>query len=242
MLLKLENPKIFSDIISIISELVLEVRLKINKNGLSITAIDPANVAMIIFKMPAKIFSELEVDKEEILGVGLDSLKSVLRRIKLGSVLTITREDNELKLTIYDKIKREFNLALIDIENEEKPVPNLEFLSKIEMNSLDFLESIEDCAVVADSCYFSSETDSFIIKAKGSLNSFNASFSDEVNIHAEKASSKYSLEYLQKMAKATKLTDKVVINFSTDYPLRLDFINPLIELNFILAPRVETED
>ncbi len=242
MLLKLENPKIFSEIIGIISELVLEVRLKVNKEGLSITAIDPANVAMILFKLPSNAFSELEVDKEEVLGVSLENLKAVLRRVKVGSVLTITREENELKLTIQDKVKREFNLALIDVEGEEKPIPSLEFASKIEMTSLDFSEAIEDCNVVADSCSFVSEADSFVIQAKGSLNSFNAKFTDEVNIQAESANSKYSLEYLQKMVKGTKLTDKVVINFSNDYPLKLEFNTPLVELSFILAPRVETED
>ncbi len=242
MLLKLEHPKLFSEIISIISEMVLEVRLKVNKEGLSILAIDPANVAMTSFKLPASAFSEIEVDSDEVLGISLDNLKAVLRRIKTGSVLIITKQENELRLQIQDKIKKEFNLALIEIESEEKDIPNLNFVSKIEMDSKDFSESIEDCAVVADSCSFVSEPDKFIIQAKGHLNSFKSEFSDEVNIQAEQANSKYSLEYLQKMIKATKITDKVVINFSTDYPLKLDFHTPFVELSFILAPRVETED
>jgi len=242
MLLKLKNPRMFSEIISIISELVLEVRLKVSKDGLGIIAIDPANVAMVVFKMPINAFSELDVEREDVLGVSLESLKAVLRRIRAGSDLIIIREDNELKLTIQDKVKREFNLALIDVDSEDKPIPNLEFASKIEMNGLDFLEAIEDCSVVADACSFVSEPDSFVIKARGSLNSFYARFTDEVNIQAESASSKYSLEYLQKMIKATKLSDKVVINFSKDYPLKLDFFNPVLELSFILAPRVESED
>lgn len=243
MLFKLDNPKLFSEIISIISDLVLEVRLKVNRDGLSILAIDPANVAMISFKLPSSAFSELEIENEEVLGVSLENLKAVLRRVKTGGVLTISKHENELKFQIQDKIKKEFNLALIDIEGDEKEIPNLEFTSKIEMSSSDFAESIEDSSVVADACSFISESDKFIIKAKGSLNSFKSEFSsDELNISAGDAHSKYSLEYLQKMIKATKLTDKVVINFSTDYPLKLDFNTPFLELSFILAPRVESED
>ncbi len=243
MLLKLDNPKLFSEIVGIISELVLEVKIKVSRDGMSIMAIDPANVAMISFKLPNTAFSEFEVDNLEILGVSLESLKAVLRRVRAGSVLIITREENELKLLIKDKITREFNLALIEVEGEEKEIPNLEFMSKIEMSSLDFSEAIEDCVVVADSCSFVSEPNKFMIQAKGSLNSFKSEFSsDELNIEAEKAKSKYSLEYLQKMIKATKITDKVKINFSNDYPLRLDFATPFIELSFILAPRVEVEE
>lgn len=242
MLLKLDHPKLFSEIIGIISELVLEVRLKVSKEGLSIIAIDPANVAMISFKLPSGAFSELEVEKQEVLGISLESLKAVLRRIRGGSVLVITKQENELKLEIRDKVRREFNLALIDIEEEEKELPNLEFTSKIEMASTDFSEAIEDCSVVADSCSFISEPNKFIIQAKGSLNSFKSEFSDEANITAGDASSKYSLEYLQKMIKATKIVDKTTINFSTDYPLKLEFKTPFIDLSFILAPRVEAED
>ncbi len=243
MLLKLDHPKLFSEIIGIISDLVLEVRIKVNKEGVSIIAIDPANVAMVCFKLPVAAFSEFRIENDEILGVSLESLKSVLRRCSAGSVLVMRRIENELKIEITDRIKREFNLALIEIDDEEKPIPNLEFASRIEMSSVDFAEAIEDCAVVADSCSFVSEPDKFIIQGKGSLNSFRSEFSsDELNIQAQKASSKYSLEYLQKIIKAAKITDKTIINFSTDYPLRLDFNTPFVELSFILAPRVESED
>ena len=242
MKLKLDNPKIFSEIIGIISEMVLEVRIKVDNEGLSISAIDPANVAMILFKLPADAFSELEVEKEEILGVSLDNLKAVLRRVKAGSVLVMEKEENMLKIIIQDKIRKEFSLALIDVEGDEKPIPNLNFVSKIEMTSVDFSEAIEDCNVVADSCSFISAPDNFVIQGKGNLNSFKSEFSDEVNIQAEEASSKYSLEYLQKMIKGTKLTDKVVLNFGNDYPLKLEFNTPKVSLSFILAPRVETED
>jgi len=243
MLLKLDNPRLFSEIIGIISDLVLEVRIKVNKEGVSILAVDPANVAMISFKIPSAAFSEFEVENDEILGVSLESLKAVLRRCSTRGVLVMQREENTLKIEIQDKIKREFNLALIEIEGEEKEIPILEFTSKIEMASADFSEAIEDCSVVSDSCSFVSEPDKFIIQGKGSLNGFKSEFSsDELNIQAQEATSKYSLEYLQKMIKATKITDKAVINFSTDYPLKLEFNTPFIELSFILAPRVETED
>jgi proliferating cell nuclear antigen len=61
MLLKMDSPKLLSDIVSIISELVTEVRLKISPEGLSVTAIDPANVAMAYFKIPSDLFSQFTI-------------------------------------------------------------------------------------------------------------------------------------------------------------------------------------
>ena len=244
MLLKIDHPKIFSDIISIISELVIEVKLKISKDGMSIIAVDPANVAMIVFNLPANAFSQLEVQIDEEIGVNLENLKAVLRRCSASSALVMQSEENLLKLEIIDKIKREFTLTMIDLEGKEKPVPDLDFPTRIEMSSIDFAEAVEDCSVVADSCGFEANSDKLDIFAKGSLNSANLSYSsDEVHIESTGSSkSKYSLEYLQKMIKATKITDKVNINFGESYPLRLEFITPLISLAFILAPRIETED
>lgn len=243
MILKLDNPKIFSDIIAIISELVSEVKIKVNKEGMSIVAIDPANVAMVLFRLPPTAFSQLEVE-DESLGVNLESFKAVLRRASFGSSLIMKTEDNILKIEIIDKVKREFNLTLIDLDKKDKPIPNLEFTTKVEMSSFDFAEAIEDCSIVADSCAFEASQNSFSIFAKGSLNSAKLSYSsDEAQIESPlQAKSKYSLEYLQKMMKASKISEKAIINFAQDYPLKLEFKTQALELSFILAPRVENED
>lgn len=243
MLLKIDHPKLFSDVIGIISDLVLEVKLKVNRDGMSLVAVDPANVALVYFVLPSTGFSKLEVENEEVVGVNLESLKSVLRRCSSGSSLEMKTYENNLQIVIHDKVKREFDLAMIEIEGEDKKMPTLEFGCKVEMQGGDLQEAIEDCLIVADSCAFETKENKFIVSAKGNLNAARVEFSsDEVKIEAEEAKSKYSLEYLQKIIKSTKLTEKVFINFSSDYPLKLEFKTPVMELGFVLAPRVETED
>jgi proliferating cell nuclear antigen len=240
MLLKFTNPKVFIDVISLISELVTEVRIKINKEGITIVAIDPANVALVSFKIPATSLSALEIDDQEIIGINLDSLKSVLKRYSSG-VLLFQTEENSLKVEMQEKIKRSFNLALINLEEEEKSVPVLDFKTNVEMNSFDFNDAIQDCAIVSESCSLISKDNKFIIEAKG-LHSAKSEFSsDEVKVvGAGKA--KYSTEYLQKFTKSSKLTDRISISFADDYPLQLKFFSSMFELVFVLAPRVENED
>ncbi len=241
MLVKLDDPKLLSDAISIISELVTEVRLKMDESGMSVVAIDPANVALVSFKIPKESFSNYDVNNE-VLGLSLESLKSVLRRSSHGSSLILETDEGVLKIEIHDKIKRIFNLALINIDTEEKEVPSLDFMCGVEMLSPDFLEAIEDCGVVADSCIFSVKSNKFIIEARG-LNSTRSEFStDEVGIKGTECKSKYSVEYLEKFVKACRMFEKAKINFANDYPLKLEFKNESMELIFILAPRVETED
>lgn len=242
MLLKLESPKLMSDIVSIISELVVEVRIKVNKEGMSLTAIDPANVAMVHFKIPADLFSQFNLEKDEVLGINLESLKSVLRRCGLGSSLTLSKDDNLLKLSINDRIKRDFTLALIDIESEEKQMPEWEFKSVIKMDSNSFVEVVEDCLIVSDACTFIASPTSFTIEAHG-LNSARAEFSsEELEIYSDNSTARFSLEYLNKFIKGSKISSRVTISFSDNHPMRIDFPTGNVMLSFVLAPRVEQED
>lgn len=242
MLLKLEDPKFFATLISIISELVTEVRLKINKEGMKLVALDPANVAMVHFNIPAELFSQFEVDKEEILGINLDNLNAVLRRCGLGSTLTMAKEENTLKLTIKDKIKRDFTLALISVEGEERELPTWEFKSVIKMDAQTFVDVVEDCLVVSDACTFTAEPKRFVVEARG-LHSARAEFSsDEIEIYSDNSSARFSLEYLSKFIKGAKISNKVELNFSDNHPMRINFPTGKVLLSFVLAPRVEQDD
>ena len=241
MLIKLDKPILLSKAVELISELVTEVRLKVNEFGVSITAIDPANVAMVGFKLPKSTFTQFEVGSE-VLGINLDDFKKILKRCGTGSSLILEKKENLLNIQIEDRIKRNFSLNLIEVESEDKEMPSMNFSSRVEINSVDLIDSIEDCSVVADACSFIIQEGKFIVEAKG-INSARSEFSgDEAKIDAETCKARYSLEYLQKFIKASKLAEKTVLNFANDHPLRLDVKPESMELSFILAPRVETED
>ncbi len=242
MLLKLDDPRFFSTLVSIISELVTEVRLKITKEGMSLVALDPASVAMVYFNIPAELFSQFELEKEETLGINLQNLSSVLRRCGLGSSLILQKEENTLRLTIKDKIKRDFTLALISVEGEEREMPRWEFKSVIKMDAQAFVEVIEDCLIVSDACTFVAEPNKFAVEARG-LNSARAEFSsDEVEIYSDHSTARFSLEYLSKFMKGAKIASKAEINFSDNHPMRINFPTGKVMLSFVLAPRVEQED
>ena len=242
MRLKLEDPRILAQIVGIISELVKEVRLKINKEGMSLTALDPANVAMVYFNIPGDLFAEFTVEKDEVLGVNLENLNAVMRRCKLGSSLIIEKDENHLKLTINDKIKREFSLALIDVEGDDKQMPSWEFKSVIKMDAQAFVDAIEDCSVVADACTFIAQPDKFIIESSN-LHSARTEFSnEEVQIFSDASSARFSLDYLSKFMKGAKIASKAEINFSDNHPMRLNFPSGRVMLSFVLAPRVEQDN
>lgn len=247
MKLTLTETKYLTDSISIISELVNEVRFKIDKDKIELIAMDPANVAMVIFNLLSSAFAEYRVEKPQEISINLDHFKQILKRAKPADTLTIELDEDKNRLNI--KIKgdstRTFNISLLNITNKDQKVPNLKFPAKIETNTLVFNEAIEDMNVISESVAFITDKDKFIVKSESKLNDATVEInqSNETKIESiEKAQSKYSLEYLKKIIKGSKLTDTVQIQFGNDYPLRVDYtIKDKLNLAVILAPRVSSD-
>jgi len=207
---------------------------------MSIVAVDPANVALVIFRLPKESFSQYDAGSE-VWGVNLDDLKKILKRASASSSIVLEEEEGKLKISIFDKIKRTFSLALIEVSSEDKDIPELNFAARVEMNAIGFAQAVEDANVVADSCAFIIKDGSFFVEGSGNLNSARAEFTGEDLEMFGVGRSKYSLEYLMKFIKGGKISSRVVVNFSDDYPLRLDFPGEKMGIGFVLAPRVEND-
>lgn len=245
MKLVLTDSRFLKDPINIISELVTEVKFKFDKDKMQMVAMDPANVAMTVFQLLSPSFSEYEVNNEEI-SVNLDNLKNILKRVKSSDTLIIELEKNKLKITIKGESTRTFNLALIDLNNTEQKIPELDFPIKINTNTILFNEVIEDMDVVSDSVNFLLKDNKFVVNTEGNFSNAHVELmpSNEtvINSSVKDAKSKYSLEYLKKIIKGSKLTNDVTIQFDKDYPLKIDYlIKDRLSLSFLLAPRVSND-
>ena len=80
MILTLAEPKYLKEPISIISDLVTEARFKITPDAVELVAMDPANVAMVIFKLLSSTFTEYNIEKPTEIAINLSNLKQILRR------------------------------------------------------------------------------------------------------------------------------------------------------------------
>jgi proliferating cell nuclear antigen len=246
MKLTLAEPSYLKDSINIISDLVTEARFKINSDAMELVAMDPANVAMVVFKLLSSCFTEYDVKEETQIAINLGNLKQVLRRVGSNDMLSLElTEDNKLSIKLKGNTTRTFNLPIIELEEKEQKVPDLEFPISITMPSATLTGVIEDADIVAESVTFDVEKGKFTVHAAGDLSQAKIEIKegDNIKIEAtEKIKAKYSIEYLKKMIGASKLSENVEIRFNKDYPLKIDFkaVDKLL-LSFILAPRVENE-
>lgn len=246
MRLTLAEPKYIKDSISIISDIVNEGRFIIRKDGLELIAMDPANVAMVIFRLLATGFTEYSVPSDTVMAINLAQLKQILRRAKSNDMVTLEEESGKLKLEFRSDTIRTFALPLIELEEKEQRVPELSFPIIIETSSSTLSEAIGDVDVIAESVTFLADKTKLDIAAEGDNSrakiEIKAGEETKIDSKTERVRAKYSIEYLKKMIEGSKLADRVTIQFSNDYPLRLDYKQiDRVALSFILAPRVEND-
>ena len=249
MKLTLAEPRLLKESMNIISDLVNEVTIKVDQDKISIVAIDPANVAMVDFKLLSSAFVEYSVPKPEELAINLEHLKAVLKRAKPSDTVSLQfdEEKNRLNVQFTGQGVKTFNIPLINIDEGEQKLPDLSFATKITLSSARFDEAVEDMGIVAESVSLCSLKEKFTVASESNLRDAKVEIngSDEtiiVNDTGDEISSKYSIEYLKKVSKASKLSDQVNLEFASDYPLRAEYkLLDKLQLRFILAPRVSSD-
>ena len=247
MKLTLAEPRLLKETVSILADLVNDVQFKIDKDKLEIVATDPANVVLVVFKLLSSAFVEYNLEDKEVICVSLDNLNQILRRLKGNDTLTLEldKKRNKLKIEMQGDSQRLFHLSLIDIEEKEQQIPELEFKSIVVMNSKMLEDAIEDVSIVAESVALGLSKDRMTIRGDGNLSNAHIEFlkGKDTEISTEDSvNAKYSIEYLKKLIKGGTLSDKVVMKWNTDYPLKLEYnVMDKLTLSFILAPRISED-
>ncbi len=238
---------LMKDSVPIIAEIIDEGVFKADGNGLSLLTPDRTMVAVVDFRILSSAFESFQAENSQM-GLNLANLVAVLRRVKGTDKLTMEQTENKLKFTVQGKGgTRRFEIPIIEISSEKPPVDQLTFPSRVEISSEVLEDGIADAEVIGDSVVLEAEPEKFKMYAKGDITSAEMEISKDdksmLSLHAEQnVKARYPLEYLKKMAKAAKLSKQLVLEFGTDYPMRLSFKSiDKMQLSFILAPRVSED-
>jgi len=244
----LSDVDLLKSTIPIIAEIIDEGVFKVNQNGISLLSPDRAMVAVVDLKILSTAFDEYNATKEEYMGLNLANFAAVLKRIKSGDklILELPEKDNRLRLTIKGNGIRTFEIPLLDIKTEKPPIDKLNFTGRLELESNIVEEGISDAGIIGDSIFFEANGDIFRMYARGDISSAELEIGKKdkgvLDLKAEGSiKAQYPLEYLRKMIKAGKISQQMILEFGTDYPVRMGFKSvDKMELSFVLAPRVES--
>ncbi len=243
---ELRDAELFKKIMETVGSLMADVSIDFTPTGISIKAMDAANIAMILFESSKEMFASFKVEKDTKLSVSLDDLNGILRLLKKGDKLRINDNASKMNLDLSGNMKLHFGIPLIDENYTAQKVPQLKFTTEVTLLSAVVKDAIKAGFLVDDSLYLTVDNQRFILSAR----SEEKEFSEELHINDNKelfnvtseglTRSKYSIEYLMKFLNAVDPEKPVKMSFSNNYPLRLDYdLNESAKLSFILANRIE---
>lgn len=245
---EMSDTALLKDSLQSISNVITEGVVQFTDDGVELVAADPAMVAMVDLRIAASAFDSFDCDGEEHIGVNIEELYSVLNRAGADDTVTLAlnEEDSKLSITIQNHSTRNFSLALLNLDSSDIPsTEDLDFSVSADLQTSVLADAIGDAAVVGDAVTFRSNGDGIVVTSEGDR--ANTEFTIQEGTDglieleaAGNARSMFSLDYLNKIIGAKKLSDTVTLQLGEDFPMRIDFQVPdKLDLGFILAPRIE---
>ena len=246
MELILETPQLLKKSMEIISDIVLEGTFVFKQDYVELVALNSNNVVMVIFRLLSTNFEKYEVTEDAQISLSLEHLSAVLKTCddKGKLILNINQDSNKLQITSQGKNKKEFELNLIDFQDDNlQKVPNLDFPVKIVSSASNFTSAISDLGFLDEGVGLTIEDGKFSMEGKNNSMAGKIDFDSDIDVSdkdGKNFTARYSMDYLKKFIKAEKIVNTVELSFSADYPLKIEYkvVDKLL-LGFILAPRGE---
>jgi len=244
-----KDPKLLKDSIDIISQLIDDATFKLRKGGLELLASDRATVSVVDFKLKSSAFENYVCDKDSSISINLLNFLTVLKRANVNDKLTLSlnEEENKLEIKLEGDSVRKFAIPLIQISKEEVPkIDQLNFTASADVSTDVLEQGINDADIIADSVVIELSDDKLRMFAEGDsskseLKLFKGTEALKNLDVKEMVNSRYSLEYLKKMIKGSRIAERAKILLGKDFPLRIEFRGENASLICILAPRVSEE-
>ncbi len=233
------------DTIESISTLVDEARFKLTADGVSVRAVDPANVAMVSLDLAKDAFDSFEATEGE-LGIDLTKLNGILEMADKNDKIELSLDETAHKLVIRMR-ELSYTMSLLDPSSirKEPKVPALDLPAHIVIRGEDLKRAVRAAEKVSDYMSMGVRGEVFFMEAEGDTDNVQLEMTKDqlIDLKAGEAKSLFSLDYLTDISKIAGKTGEVSIDIGKDYPLKVRFkiAENHGDVSYMLAPRVESE-
>ena len=248
--MRLPSADYFSDLMKAVQAVVDEGTFKISQDGMRLIAMDPAHISLVDFELSSSAAEEYVCEGELQMTISISELMKFLKRAKKGESLTLSYDEDakKLELTLVDATgsrEKIFTLNTLETVEARSVTPRLSFDAKARVSVDAVRDAVRDSGVVSDYVKVTINPDAVIFLAKGELGTVQTKLSKMgaavYEIEADKEVwAHFSINYLDRIVKpASSLSDEVVMQLSTNKPIKLSFPIPSGRLEYLIAPRIE---
>ncbi|MBN2015093.1 MAG: proliferating cell nuclear antigen (pcna) [Candidatus Altiarchaeota archaeon] len=238
----ISDTKAWRNSIEAIAALIDEGTLQITKEGLKLRAMDPSQIALVDFVLPASAFDEYKVDAPSNITVDFAELSKITRRSKPEDKIEFSLKDNRLKMVFEGEANRRFNMSIIESTTSPPKEPSVEFTSEIKVGANILKEALKDAELVSNHVALVVD-EGFTITAQGDTGSAEIKLKEENLMDfkvKEKSRAVFSLDQLNNLLKASDQGSIISLKIRTDAPLRVEYSIGDGRVVYFLAPRIES--
>jgi proliferating cell nuclear antigen len=232
-------------VVDVVSTLIDEAKFKIDANGITLKAVDPAHVAMIDLIIDKGAFEQFSADETEI-GLDLDKLREVIRLSKAGDTIEMKHDEERGRLIIsVGNVTRRMSLVSTEGMADTK-VPNLTLAAKVAVNVEELQRGIKASESISDHIALTITPEQFELLSEGDTDSVTLKLPKDLLVSLdckESIRSLFPMDYFANMVRAIPAGTVVVINLGNDLPVKIefDFASGKGKVKYLLAPRIEND-
>ena len=241
-----------------IKDVFLEINIIVDSNGLFISKMNSDHTVLIHASLKPTNFELFISNRQKVVGVNLKNVFKFLKTTSNGETITLcikkdTPDNLDIILENSEKnTVKKCSVTIMFLDEKRIDIPAIEFDAIINMPTGEFQEAIKNLYSVSDTVLiesvdnrvkFTSEGDSGSITIDmGEFGTAGSGTGVGVETTCPYACGKFSLKFLNSMAKSGNLCNSVDIYLKNDSPLALIYrVSSLGTVKYLLAPKVMEE-
>jgi proliferating cell nuclear antigen len=254
---KLDQAAILKKIVDAIRDLVTDCNFDCSESGIALQALDNSHIVLVSLLLGSDGFSEYRSDRAVTLGININSIATILRCSANDDVLTLRSGDKPNVLTVaFEDTKRdrvsEFNLKLMDIDQEYLSIPDAEYTASITMPATELQRICRDFKAISDSMRIEATKEGVVFSTEGDLGDGSVHLKQYTDIEnkdnsvivniSEPVSLNFNLTFFNHICKASSLSSTVTVHMHGERPTQIEYTLPNGYLRYYFAPKISEDD
>ena len=247
----LDDAKLWKKSLDAIVNLVKEGMFEFDNDGIRLIAMDPSQISMLVFNLPASAFSKYEVPEKAKLGINIEEFSKIMGRMRLKEKMVLKHDgSNKLDVTfIAEKNRRSFKVPIIDVTPGPSKALQIEYNAHVKMKGGIFKDILKDVALISPHVLLVADVNRFKVEATGDNSGVEIDYQGDVEVKSETTThGLFSRDYLDDISKGCEDDGELTLYLGTPSandkrpkPLKIEYVVGSAAFTYFLAPRIETD-
>ena len=229
--IEISNPKKviqFAVIFSNLKHILSEITFYFTKDGLYFQGMDSSHISLVELTLSNDWFDKFNIDKPHTFGLSIACMDTIISCLdKDFKIIMKHKEEDYLSITLTDdKIIKNYQMILIDIENNILDIPKAEYSADIIMKSSVYRDYINELIMFGEDLNVECGQENIKLYTRGDYGKSEIIIKDEyleeylieegltINQH-------YNLKMIKCFTNFTKLNKIVKVHLKNDNPMKI---------------------